>query len=275
MKIQRLREIAMERRRDIIRMDYAAASGHPGGSLSCIDILVALYFEVMDITVENFLSFERDRFILSKGHSAEALYTVLAAKGFFSRDELSTYEQEGSRLYGHPTKKAPGVEMNTGSLGHGLSAAVGMAIAQKMDGIKRRVFVLLGDGEMAEGSNWEAIMSAGHYKLDNLVAIVDRNRMQISGSTESVLSQHNLCGKFESFGWSALEVNGHDMAQLVEALSSAASIASKPTFLCANTVKGKGVSFMENQAQWHHGVMTIDQYKQAMKELDRAVSDDE
>jgi transketolase len=273
MNSSELESCARARRRDIVRMDYEASSGHMGGSLSCMDILVALYFSAMDICPQNFSAFSRDRFVLSKGHCAEALYAVLAAKGFLNAEELMQYEKPFGRLYGHPTRKVPGVEVNTGALGHGLPIAVGMALAQRMDCIDKRVFVLLGDGEMAEGSNWEAIMAAGHYGLGNLVAIVDRNGLQISGTTEQVMAHGDLCTRVAGFGWSVLSVDGHDMSQLVGAFSKVQANGRKPLFICANTIKGKGVSFAENQPQWHHGVMNAEQYALAMAELGEAEHD--
>jgi len=262
MDVTALNECARLRRLDIIKMDYMSSGGHVGGALSCIDIMVALYFDAMR---------EKDRFVLSKGHCAEALYSVLAAKGFFPQEKLMTYCQEGSRLYGHPTRKVPGVEINSGSLGHGLPVSLGMAIAHKMDNNPGCIFVMLGDGELGEGSNWEAAMAAGHKKMDNLVAIVDRNRLQITGNTEEVLSQDDVCERFASFGWAACEVDGHDMAALCEVLKNAPLKPGKPTLICANTTKGKGVSFMENDPSWHHGVMSRSQYIQALHELGEEV----
>ncbi|SCJ58751.1 Transketolase 1 [uncultured Clostridium sp.] len=256
MDVLQLKQIALERRRDIVRMDYASSAGHVGGALSCIDILVALYFDAMG---------EKDHFIQSKGHCAEALYSVLAEKGKIPKEELNTYCQAGSRLYGHPTVKVPGVEVCTGALGHGLPVALGMAKGLKASG--GRVFVLLGDGEMAEGSNWEAIMAAAHYKLDNLVAVVDRNHLQISGNTEQVLAAGDMAARARAFGWAAADVDGHDMAALTKALKTLPLEAGKPTMLVARTMKGKGVSFMENDPHWHHGVMNAQQYATALRDL--------
>lgn len=247
-------------------MIYLAKSGHIGGSLSETDILVALYFGIMKIRPEEPLWPERDRFVLSKGHSVEAYYAVLAARGFFPESELRTYGQFGSRLLGHPNKKVPGVEINTGALGHGLPVAVGMAISGKLDGKNFRVFALMGDGELAEGSVWEGAMAAANYGLDHLIAVIDRNRLQISGPTEQVMRLENLADKWRSFGWDVEEADGNDMETLIRVLSGFQA-NGKPHLLIADTVKGKGVSFMENRPEWHHGVLNEEQYRQAIREL--------
>lgn len=263
-----LKKKAIEIRRDLIRMIYEAKTGHTGGSLSSVDIITALYYDVMKIDPGNPLWEERDRFILSKGHSVEGYYTILADRGFFPKEELKTFSKFGSRLIGHPSVKVPGVEMNTGALGHGLSAAVGMALAGKMDGKDYKVFVLMGDGEQAEGSVWEAAMAGGHYGLDNLVGIIDRNRLQISGNTESVMRLDSLRDKWTSFGWEVYEVDGNDIDKLPEVFSGTPLVQGKPSLILANTIKGKGVSYMENIAKWHHGVPNQEQFEQAMRELD-------
>jgi len=238
-----------------------------------MEILVELYMKQMNISPENKDLDNRDRFVLSKGHSVESYYAVLAKKGFFPMEEvISTFSQFGSKFIGHPNNKLPGIEMNSGSLGHGISVGVGMALAARMNHQSYRTYVVLGDGEMAEGSNYEGMMAAGHYKLDNLCATVDLNRLQISGTTGQVMDSASLADKFRDFGWNVIEVlDGNDCAQLVNAYEQAAAYKGKPTAVIASTVKGKGVSFMENQISWHHGVMTEEQYEQAVKELKEAL----
>lgn len=265
--IKMLNEKAIKIRIDLLNMIYESKTGHTGGSLSCSDILVALFYGVIKHDPSKPKWEERDRFVLSKGHSVEGYYCILADLGYFPKDELKTYSKFGSKYIGHPNNKIPGIEMNTGSLGHGLSISVGMALASKMQGFKYRVYTLMGDGEQAEGSVWEAAMSAAHYKLDNLVAIVDRNKLQISGCTENVMALDCLEEKWKSFGWEVLSVDGHDIARLVDAFSKVPFVSGKPTLIMANTIKGKGVSFMENTAHWHHGVPTAEQLEQALKEL--------
>jgi transketolase len=270
--VQQLRLKAAELRRYIVETDYRASDGHIGGALSASDILATLFFGVMDHSPEKFNSKDpsRDRFILSKGHISDAYYSVLAMSGYFPIEELDTYTAYNSRLSGHPTNHVPGIEVNTGALGHGLSIAVGIAKGQKLDSLDARVFTLLGDGELAEGSVWEAAMAAAHYSLDNLTAIVDRNRLQIGGSTEQVMALENLSDKWAAFGWEVLKVDGHDITEMYEVLQ-AKSLSGKPRVVIANTVKGKGVSYMENNAKWHHGVMSHEQYLQACDELDRQI----
>lgn len=261
---------ANEMRSDIVRMIAEAGSGHPGGSLSCADILAALYFGgVLDHDPERPDWEERDRFILAKGHAAPALYAVLAQAGYFPREELLTLRKLGTRLQGHPDSNlVPGVEVSTGSLGQGLSVAAGAAAGLKLDGKPQSVFALLGDGECQEGQVWEAAMFAAHRNLDNLVAVVDRNCLQIDGDTADVCDPGDLAAKFQAFGWDAREVDGHDMAALVEALAAAkADRAGKPHALIARTVKGKGVSFMENQAGWHGKAPNAEQTEAALAEL--------
>lgn len=254
-------------RRDVLDMIYRGKGGHFGGDFSVMDILVTLYYSQMNVTPENSDDPKRDRFIMSKGHSVEALYAVLADRGFFSKSDLETFSQFGSKYIGHPNNKVNGIEMSSGSLGHGLSVGVGMAIAGKMDKSDSRVYVVMGDGELAEGSVWEGAMAAGHYKLDNLTAFVDRNRLQISGSTEVVMAQDSQMERWSSFGWNVLEVNGNDIAELDEAVSSAKAYKNKPTMIIANTIKGYGYSEAENQAAWHHKVPTKEQYEAATAEL--------
>lgn len=258
---------AAQIRRDLITMVYGAKTGHTGSSLSNTDILTTLYYAIMKVDARNPLWADRDRFVLSKGHAVESYYAILADKGFFPKEELKTFSQFGARLIGHPNNKVPGVEMNTGALGHGLPVAVGMALAAKLNQKSYRVFTLMGDGEQAEGSVWEGAMSAAHYKLDNLVAIIDRNKLQITGSTESVMGLEPLEDKWKSFGWEVVAIDGHDVAKLKQVLSAAPIAAGKPTLIMAYTTKGKGVSYMEDVPHWHHGVPTAEEYGQAMAEL--------
>jgi transketolase len=256
-------------RRQTLQAIYDAGAGHTGGGLSCLDILNVLYNRILNIAPETFGNKNRDRYVQSKGHSVEALYAVLADRGFFPEADLKTICHYQSHYVGHPTRHIPGIEMNTGALGHGLPICIGMALAAKMDSAPYRVFTLLGDGELAEGSNWEAAMAAGHYDLDNLTAIIDHNTLQISGRTRDVCSNEPLDEKWRAFGWAVKIVNGHDFAELTDALSKPAE-AGKPTCVIANTVKGKGVSFMEDVAKWHHGVPSEAELKQALSELDVA-----
>jgi transketolase len=258
-------------RREVLRYIFHAGAGHTGGSLSCIDILSVLYNRVLRVSSESMDDPNRDRYVQSKGHSVEALYVVLADRGFFPLTELETLCCYRSPFVGHPTRKVPGIEMNTGALGHGLSISVGMALAGKMDELPYRVFTLLGDGELAEGSNWEAAMAAAHYKLDNLVAILDHNTLQISGRTRNVCSNEPVDEKFRAFGWAVRTVQGHDFGQLTEALTSAPT-PGRPTMVIANTIKGRGISFMADVVKWHHGVPNDAEYAQAMTELDAAES---
>ena len=270
--MDRLDAIAHTLRRDIIEMAYNSAAGHVGGDLSVVDILTTLYFEIMNVDPERRDDPNRDRFLLSKGHCAGALYCALGERGYFDKKAaIETFSQFGSRFIGHPSTDVPGIELNSGSLGHGISAGVGMALAAKMDGRRFRTYVVAGDGEMAEGSNYEGMMAAAHYKLDNLCVTVDLNRLQISGTTEQVMDSGDLAEKFRAFGWNVIEVfAGNDCAQLTRAYRLAAGCKGKPTAVIAHTVKGKGVSFMEDQAEWHHGVMTEEQYRQAVRELEEA-----
>ncbi|URZ16214.1 transketolase [Clostridium felsineum] len=259
---------ATEVRRGVLDMVYRSKAGHIGGSMSSIDILTTLYYNILNIDSKKFSDLGRDRFILSKGHIAEALYYILADRGFFDKEKLKTYSKYGSTLIGHPNNKNNGVEVNTGSLGHGLPIAVGMALAGKRDNKDYRVYTLMGDGEQAEGSIWEGAMAAHNYKLDNLIGIIDRNRLQISGTTEEVMALGSLKDKWISFGWEVVEVDGNNIEELVKIFSKIPIKKDKPTMIIANTVKGKGISFMENKAKWHHGVLTEEEYKKATKELE-------
>ena len=263
-----------ELRRDIIEMMHNSKAGHVGGDLSVVDILTVLYFKIMNVSPEKKNDPDRDRFLLSKGHCADALYCVLGEKGFYDvKEAIDTFSQFGSKFIGHPNTEVPGIEMNSGSLGHGLSVGVGMALAAKMNHQSYRTYVVLGDGEMAEGSNYEGMMAAGHYHLDNLCATVDLNRLQISGTTEEVMDSSSLADKFKDFGWNVINVaDGNDCASLEKAYEEAMQVKGKPTAVIANTIKGKGVSFMENQASWHHGVMTEEQYEQAVRELEEVLA---
>ncbi len=256
-------------RKNVIDMIVEGKGGHIGGDMSVMDILVTLYFSQMNVSPENMDSPDRDRFVMSKGHSVEALYAVLAAKGFFPIEQvISEFSKFGSQFIGHPNNKLPGIEMNSGSLGHGLPVCVGMALAGRMNHSDYRVYTVMGDGELAEGSVWEGIMAAGHYKLDHLCATVDRNRLQISGNTEDVMAHDDLCQRFASFGWNVISVeNGNDIEQLDRAFNEAKQCKGKPSVIIANTVKGYGSSVMENKVNWHHKVPTPEEYAQIMKDL--------
>lgn len=264
---------ACDIRKDILTLIHRAKTGHIGGDMSVTDILVALYYKQLNLSPDRVNDPDRDRFVLSKGHSVEALYCVLADLGYFPKEDLLTYSQFGSTYIGHPNNKINGIEMNTGSLGHGLSVAVGMALAGRLDKRSYRVYAVMGDGEMAEGSVWEAIMAGGHYKLDNLTAFVDRNRLQISGTTEEVMTQDKQEERWASFGWNVLSIAGNDMDAIDHAVELAKRTKGKPTVIIANTTKGCGVSFMENQAGWHHRVPTDEEYAQAIEEIDQRRAD--
>lgn len=257
-------------RKTILQIIYSAKAGHTGGSLSCIDILNVLYNHVMNISPQNFAQVNRDHYIHSKGHSVEALYAVLADKGFFPAEALNAMETYGSNFIGHPTRSVPGIEQNTGALGHGLSVSVGMALAAKIDGCSYRVFTILGDGELTEGSIWEASASAANYHLDNLVAIIDRNTLQISGRTESVMAMEPLEEKFSAFGYAVRHVDGNDVAKMAELFEGLPFEPGKPNLVLAHTVKGKGISFMEDKVQWHHRTPTEEEYSTALLELELA-----
>ena len=266
--ITELEKIANEIRIGIIEEVYAGKSGHPGGSLSCADILAVLYFNQMNINPKEPNSPARDRFVLSKGHASPALYSTLATRGYFDKKELLTFRGIDSVLQGHPDMKhIPGVDMSTGSLGQGLSCANGMAMASKLNSDGLRVYCLVGDGEIEEGQIWEAAMSAAHYKLDNLCVIVDNNNLQIDGEITEVMSSYPINLKFESFGFNVITVDGHNIEELIEAFNKAKTVKGKPTAIIARTIKGKGVSFMENQVGWHGKAPNEEQYNQAMKEL--------
>lgn len=266
--IRELELKATEMRKDIVTMVGAAQSGHPGGSLSAADILSALYFKVMRHDPKNPTWSERDRFVLSKGHASPVVYAALANAGYFPREEVKTFRAINSRLQGHPDKKkVPGVEFSTGSLGQGLSGAVGMAIIGKLDKKDYRVFALIGDGESEEGQIWEAAMSASHYKLDNLVAITDHNGLQIDGPNVEVMNVEPLADKWRAFGWNVITIDGHDYTQILDALSPEAKIEGKPTMIMADTVKGKCVSYMENVCDWHGKAPSPEQVDQAVSEL--------
>ena len=264
---------SVELRKKLLKYIYLAKAGHTGGSLSCIDILNVLYNRVLNVDPNNFLDPDRDRYNQSKGHSVEALYVTLADRGFFPESDLEALCRYQSRYIGHPTKKVNGIEQNTGALGHGLSICVGEAIAAKLDGKNHRIYTLLGDGELAEGSNWEAFMAAAHYKLDNLYAILDYNKQQITGENREVMNTDPVRKKLESFGWSVMELIGHELEDIEHVLNSGPFKKGKPNFIIAHTIKGKGVSFMEGVAQWHHGVPSLEQYELAQKELDGAIAE--
>lgn len=255
-------------RQDVLNMIYKAKTGHIGGDFSVLNIILTLYNKHMNVSPEKVNDPDRDRFILSKGHSVEAYYAVLADNGFFPKEDLETFSQFGSNYIGHPYNKINGIEMNSGSLGHGLSVGVGMAIAGKMDKKDYRTYVVMGDGELAEGSVWEGAMAGGHYKLDNLCAVIDRNGLQISGTTEYVMSHEDLAARWASFNWNVIEVeNGCDLDELDAAFEAAKNCEGKPSVIIAKTTKGFGVSFMENLPVWHHKVPTEEEYNLAMEEL--------
>ena len=267
--ITKLREIAKNIRKGIIEAVYSGKSGHPGGSLSIADIMTVLYFYEMNINPENPKDENRDRLVLSKGHCAPALYSTLANRGFFDVEELQTLRKIESRLQGHPDmKKIPGVDMTTGSLGQGLSAANGMAIAGKLDKKDYRVYCIMGDGEIEEGQVWEAAMASNKYKLDNLCVIVDNNNLQIDGTIEEVMSSYPIDEKFKSFGFQVINIDGHNYQEIIDAFDVARNIKGKPVCIIAKTVKGKGVSFMENKVEWHGKAPNEEQYMQALKELE-------
>ena len=272
-RLSKVEEVALKRmsatiRKDILRMVKAGRSGHIGGALSSADILTALYFKIMRTQPHNPSWPQRDRFVLSAGHKCLALYAVLAEKGFFDKSLLDTYGSLGSKLPGHPNMHyLPGIETNTGALGHGLSIAGGMAMGLRMNGTDARVYVIMGDGELAEGSNWEAAAAASHHKLDNLVLFVDRNSLQISGKTVEVMSYEPLQARWEAFGWSVREINGHDIRQIYEAATSAPFAKTKPSVILANTVKSKGFSFAEDRANYHYWKATNEEIAQADRDI--------
>ncbi len=265
-----LKVLSCDLRKNVVDMIVEGKGGHIGGDMSVIDILIELYFEQMNISPENMDDPDRDRFVMSKGHSVEALYAVLAAKGFFPIEQvIREFSKFGSQFIGHPNNKLPGIEMNSGSLGHGLPVCVGMALAGKMDKKDYRVYTVMGDGELAEGSVWEGVMAAHHYKLDNLCAVVDRNRLQISGNTEDVMAQDIQEERWASFGWHVITVrDGNDYTQLKAAFDEAKTVKGKPAVIIANTVKGCGSVVMENKANWHHKVPNEEEYGQIIKDLE-------
>jgi len=261
-----LTEKAMKLRADIIKMLYLSQSGHPGGSLSCVEILMALYYKVANVDPANPEMENRDRIVLSKGHACPALYAILADKGFFPREDLWNLRQVNSHLQGHPDMvKTPGVDVNTGSLGQGNSIAVGLAMAAKLKKAGYKVYSIIGDGELQEGLVWEAAMAAAHYKLDNLTVMLDHNGLQIDGSNDEVMSLGDIMGKYRAFGFECFKVDGHDIDAIVDALNE--PVCGKPKFICCETYKGKGVSFMENDYRWHGKAPNKDEYIRAMKEL--------
>lgn len=267
--VKKLSEIAKNIRKGIIEAVYSGQSGHPGGSLSIADIMTVLYFYEMNINPENPKDENRDRLVLSKGHCAPALYSTLANRGFFEVEELRTLRNIESRLQGHPDmNKIPGVDMTTGSLGQGLSAANGMAIAGKLNNKDYRVYCIMGDGEIEEGQVWEAAMASNKYKLDNLCVIVDNNNLQIDGTIEEVMSSYPIDEKFKSFGFQVINIDGHNIQEIIDAFDVARNVKGKPVCIIAKTIKGKGVSFMENKAEWHGKAPNQEQYEQAIKDID-------
>lgn len=267
-----LRIKSIHYRKNLLKYIKKANAGHTGGSLSCVDILNVLYNRILNVSPEKFDDPGRDRYIQSKGHSVEALYVVLADRGFFHESELETLCQYRSHYVGHPTRKVHGIEHNTGALGHGLAFSVGVALSARKDLADYKVYTLLGDGELAEGSNWESLLIATHYGLDNLTAIIDRNNLQITGRTKDVCNVEPLEEKFRAFGWCVRTVDGHDVAAMTDVLRAVPFETNKPNAVIANTIKGKGVSFMENDCTWHHRVPDDEQYKQAQKELDKLLA---
>ncbi len=264
-----LEALSFECRQNVLDMIMEGRAGHIGGDFSVMDILITLYFKQMNISPDNLDDPDRDLFVMSKGHSVEAYYAVLAAKGFLDiEDVIKNFSKFGSPYIGHPNNKLPGIEMNSGSLGHGLPVCVGMALANKMDGKTGRVYTVMGDGELAEGSVWEGAMAAGHYKLDNLCAVVDRNRLQISGNTEDVMADDDLDARFRAFGWNSIHAQGNNIESLNEAFEEAKTCKGKPTVIIADTIKGYGGGkIMENKADWHHKVPTQEMYETISAEL--------
>lgn len=272
MNISQLELISECCRKRLLEIIRNAEAGHTGGDLSCMNVLVALYFHTLNLSGNNLKDPDRDRFILSKGHCVESLFVALEAKKILDTAVLDTLGQFASPLGGHPTVNVPGIEVNSGALGHGLSIGVGMALAAKMNGRKYRTFVLMGDGEQGEGSIYEAAMAGHQYKLGNLVAIIDRNHLQISGNTEDVMAIDDIGRKWEAFGWDVTEMNGDSMAEIVKAFDALDYTSDKPHLVVSMTTKGKGVSFMENVAKWHHGVPTEEQYAQAVQEIEQRIA---
>lgn len=266
--IKELQEVAKKARRNILEQVYSAKSGHPGGALSCIDILTVLYFSEMNINPQDPKMEDRDKLVLSKGHASAALYTILAQRGFFPEEELKEFRKLGSRLQGHPDlNKLPGVDMTTGSLGQGLSAACGMAIASKLKKQTNKIYCIVGDGEIQEGQIWEAAMTVAHYKLDNLCLIVDNNNLQIDGKISDVMSPYPIIEKLKSFGFEVFNANGNSIENLLEVFENAKTIKDKPVAIVASTIKGKGISFMENKPEWHGKAPNTEEYEIAISEL--------
>lgn len=271
-EIVRLKLSAEQIRRRVLEIVFHSKCGHIGGSLSSIEMETALYLKIMNMNPQMLLDNNRDRFILSKGHSVEAYYAVLEHAGFITRELVDTYGENGSKLAGHPTKKTPGIELNSGALGHGLSVGVGLAIGAKMSESGFKTYVLMGDGEQGEGSIYEAAMSASHYKLDNLVAIIDRNTLQISGKTENVMALEPMRDRWEAFGWEVFDTKGNDIEDVLKTFDSFDYSNGKPKLIISHTTKGNGVSYMENGAKWHHGVPNEEQFKLAISEIDERIN---
>ena len=271
--ILELKKKAIQIRKDILKMLTLAGSGHTGGSLSIVEILLALYYYKLKVDPKRPLWRERDRFILSKGHGCPALYAVLADRGYFPKDKLWTLRKLGSQLQGHPQFGLPGIEASTGSLGQGLSIANGIALASRLDKLAIRVYCLLGDGETNEGQIWEAVMTAAHYKLDSVCAIIDFNKLQIDGFCCDVKDMGPYMHKWKDFGWNPMEVDGHDIEQLMDALDASQAVKGKPSIIIAHTIKGKGVSFIENKVEWHGIAPKKEEYEKALLELDKALNE--
>lgn len=271
MEYTELRQKAENLRLQLINLVHSGGTGHIGGDLSVLNVLTVLYYHTLNVDANNPKMEDRDRFILSKGHCAEAYYCVLCDKGFISQDELDQYGKDYAHLGGHPDRSIPGVELNTGALGHGLAAGVGMALAAKMQHKRYKTFVVMGDGEQAEGSIYEAAMAAHKYRLDNLVAIIDRNGLQISGSTEDVMPLESIRQRWEAFGWDVKEINGDDVRQIVNAFDNINFNSGRPHLIISDTTKGYGISYMENVAKWHHGVPNQEQYETALSEIDMRI----
>lgn len=266
--MNKMQALCYQLRREAVDIIMAGGGGHIGGDMSVMETLVSLYFHAMNISPDNMDDPNRDLFVLSKGHCVEALYAVLAKKGFLSLEQIkSEYGKFGTAYIGHPNNKLPGIEMNSGSLGHGLPVAIGMALAGKMDNRTNRVFVVMGDGELGEGSVWEGAMSASQYALDNLTAVIDRNRLQISGPTESVMHQDSCAERFASFGWHVITAEGNNVLAMNSAFDEAAEIKGKPVLIVAETTKGFGSAIMENKASWHHHTPNSEEYEQIIKDL--------
>lgn len=272
MKPKELRKQSELNRKRLMEVIYNSGAGHTGGDLSVLNLLTTLYFDVMNVSPENPKDADRDRFVLSKGHCVEALYVVLEAKGFLKPEVLDTLGKFGSILSGHPTIEVPGIEVNTGALGHGLPIGVGMAIAAKMDKKSYKTYVVMGDGEQGEGSIYEAAMAAHQYKLDNLVAVIDRNHLQISGNTEDVMGIDNIRERWSAYGWDVIDMNGNDVDDILRVFHNIDYANRQPHLVISHTTKGLGVSFMEGVAKWHHGVPTAEQYEQAIRDIDARIA---